>query len=228
MNKLNIITLAIFAASYTNAKLLPQNGTVKLGDATISTQADNLTINQTSTHISIDWDSFDIGKNNSVEFKQPSDTAVAYNRVHSGNASEIQGKLSANGRVFLSNPNGVIFGKDAQVNVGALLATTKELTSIENLKEDNLKFNRVKHTNVKMEGKIVNNGKITVNGKNGFVVLVGDNVENNGEINAKHYSKTETVKKNVVMMTAMRITGVVGQVKTLNTTKLKNKLLQKL
>ncbi|WP_279894848.1 filamentous hemagglutinin N-terminal domain-containing protein [Nicoletella semolina] len=43
-------------------------------------------------------------KNNSVEFKQPSDTAVAYNRVHSGNASEIQGKLSANGRVFLSNP----------------------------------------------------------------------------------------------------------------------------
>lgn len=56
----------------------------------------------------IDWHSFDIGQNKEVEFKQPDANSVAYNRVTGGNASQIQGKLTANGKVYLANPNGVI------------------------------------------------------------------------------------------------------------------------
>lgn len=78
-----------------------------------------------------------------MEFKQPSPNAVAYNRVTGGNASQIQGKLTANGKVYLANPNGVIITKGAQINVAGLLATTKDLEKIsENGNSNTNKFTR--------------------------------------------------------------------------------------
>ncbi len=55
---------------------------------------------------------------------------MAYNRVTGGNASQIQGKLKANGKVYLANPNGVIITQGAEINVTGLLATTKDLEQI--------------------------------------------------------------------------------------------------
>lgn len=195
MNRLNAITLAI-TATFSAATLanLPQNHNIT-GNATVTTDNNKMTITQTDEQIKIDWESFNIGQNNTVEFKQPNTTSIAYNRVTGGNASQIQGKLEANGRVFLANPNGVIFGKDSQVNVGALLATTKVLTT-ENLNATELNFARDQNK-TGVSGKITNSGMITATGKNGFVVLVGDEVENNGKINAKHYEKTEIVKEKI-------------------------------
>ena len=63
-------------------------------------------------------------------FQQPSTDAVAYNRVTGGNASQIQGKLTANGKVYLANPNGVIITQGAEINVAGLFATTKDLERI--------------------------------------------------------------------------------------------------
>ena len=37
------------------------------------------------------------------------------------------GTLNANGRIFLINQNGIIFGEGSQVNVGSLLATTNDM-----------------------------------------------------------------------------------------------------
>ncbi|MGX2956672.1 two-partner secretion domain-containing protein [Ursidibacter arcticus] len=197
MRKLNLISIGIyttFATSLTNANVLPTGEQVTHGNANINRTNDAMTINQESNVVSIDWNSFNIGEKNSVEFKQPSSTAIAYNRVKGGNASEIQGKLTANGRVFLSNPDGVIFSKTSQVNVGALLATTKELEKMpENLDREKFKFVRSKQK----EGQIKNQGKITANGQNGFIALVGDEVSNDGELNASNFSKTTKTKKRV-------------------------------
>ncbi|QIW15441.1 hypothetical protein A4G20_03400 [Pasteurellaceae bacterium RH1A] len=196
MNK-NKLTLAIYGLFYTACASanLPQNGKVIIGEASINTHENNMTINQNSARVNIDWESFNIGKNNQVEFKQPDSKSIAYNRVTGGNASQIQGKLQANGRVFLANPNGVIFSKDAQVNVGSLLATTKELENpTQNLDKDSLKFVRKKA----QEGKVENHGTIKAKGENGFVILAGDQVVNTGKIEAenyyKHESKTKTIR----------------------------------
>lgn len=192
MFKRNAISLCILTAcsglAYANTADLPQGERVRVGTATIERTTDKMTVNQSSNKVQIDWNSFDIGKNKEVEFKQPTEMAVAYNRVTGGNASQIQGKLTANGKVYLANPNGVLITKDAEVNVGGLLVTTKDLEKISENGTTKDKFSR----KLAKEGKILNQGKITAKGERAFVVLVGDDVANEGEINAENYYKKET------------------------------------
>ncbi|MDY4281082.1 MAG: filamentous hemagglutinin N-terminal domain-containing protein [[Pasteurella] mairii] len=194
MRKLTIISMTISTAlssAYVSA-ILPQDGKIKEGTATINTVDKVMTIQQTTPRVNIEWNSFNIGEKNTVKFEQPDSTSIAYNRVMGGNASHIQGKLDANGRVFLANPNGILFSETASVNVGALLATTKDVEKIsENQKS--IEFKR-RNDATKDSGNIVNKGKISVNGENGFVVLVGDGVTNEGEITAKPFTKTKKVK----------------------------------
>ncbi|HHF5187544.1 filamentous hemagglutinin N-terminal domain-containing protein [Haemophilus influenzae] len=189
MYKLNVISLIILTtytgATYASTPDLPQQGLpqqdkVVSGNVTFTTTADKMTINQTSPTTQIDWHSFDIGKNKEVEFQQPSTSAVAYNRVTGGNASQIQGKLTANGKVYLANPNGVIITQGAEINVAGLFATTKDLEQIS--EKGNGNSNSYQFTRKTKEGQVVKNqGKIKAKD---FVVLNGDEVINEGEIDA--------------------------------------------
>ena len=116
-----------FAAATAGAG--PQNGTVTSGAATISTPAANITqIDQATNSVSIDWQSFDVAANEHVNFNQPSARSVALNRILTQDPSQILGSISANGRVFLLNPIGIIFGASARVNVGSLVASSLDLT----------------------------------------------------------------------------------------------------
>src|ERR1700753_1689004 len=87
---------------------LPQNGSVAGGSATIAQTGSHLDINQSSTNAVIDWQSFSIAGGESVGFHQPSATALAVNRVTGVDPSVIAGSMTANGRVVLVNPNGVL------------------------------------------------------------------------------------------------------------------------
>lgn len=194
MYKLNVISLIILTtcsgAAYASTQDLPQNPQIITGDATVAQAENKMTINQTSPTTQINWESFNIGENKEVEFKQPSTSAVAYNRVIGGNASQIQGKLTANGKVYLANPNGVIITKGAEINVAGLLATTKDLAKISESGNSNTnKFTRklkdgqvVKEGLVVKEGQVINEGEIKAKD---FVVLNGDEVINKGEINVE-------------------------------------------
>ncbi|WP_112074637.1 filamentous hemagglutinin N-terminal domain-containing protein [Haemophilus influenzae] len=200
MYKLNVISLIILTtcsgAVYASTQDFPQKENVVFGNVNIDKTADKMTINQTSPTTQIDWHSFDIGKNKEVEFKQPSTSAVAYNRVTGGNASQIQGKLTANGKVYLANPNGVIITQGAEINVAGLFATTKDLEKIsENGNGNGNQFTRkakngqlpkegqlLKDGQVVKEGQVINKGKITAKD---FVVLNGDEVINEGDINVE-------------------------------------------
>lgn len=204
MYKLNVISLIILTtytgAAYASAQDLPQEGLpqkdkVVVGKATFSTTENKMTIKQETPTTQIDWHSFDIGKNKEVEFEQPTTNSVAYNRVTGGNASQIQGKLKANGKVYLANPNGVIITKGAEINVAGLFATTKDLERIsENGNGNSNQFTRkakdgqlpkdrlvLKDGQVIKEGQVLNQGKIEAKD---FVVLNGDEVINKGDINA--------------------------------------------
>lgn len=196
MYKLNVISLIILTtytgAAYASAQDLPQEGLpqkdkVVVGKATFSTTENKMTIKQETPTTQIDWHSFDIGKNKEVEFEQPTTNSVAYNRVTGGNASQIQGKLTANGKVYLANPNGVIITQGAQINVAGLFATTKDLEKISENGNGNGNGNGNKFTRKAKEGKVLTEGQVINEGKieaKDFVVLNGDEVINKGDINA--------------------------------------------
>lgn len=106
---------------------LPTGGVVTQGSASISTAGNTMTVNQTSNKAILGWESFNIGNQAAVQFNQPSASAIALNKIGGNSASEIFGKLGANGSVYLINNNGILFGAGSQVNVHGLVASTLTL-----------------------------------------------------------------------------------------------------
>ncbi|HHX8234332.1 TPA: filamentous hemagglutinin N-terminal domain-containing protein [Haemophilus influenzae] len=197
MYKLNVISLIILTtytgATYASTRDLPQHQETVSGNVTVTTTADKMTIKQESDKAQINWKSFDIGKKKEVEFEQPSQNAVAYNRVTGGNASQIQGKLKANGKVYLANPNGVIITKGAEINVAGLFATTKDLERISENGNSNQFTRKAKNGQLPKEGEVLKDGQVVKEGQvinegeitaKDFVVLNGDEVINKGKIDA--------------------------------------------
>ena len=159
---------------------LPTGGQVVSGQATISQPgAAQLQINQSTQQATLNWQTFNIGSAAQVNFQQPNTSSVALNRVLQSDASVIEGKLTANGQVFLVNPGGVIFGKTAQVDVGGLVATTMNLSD-KDFASGNYHFTRDGST-----AAVVNLGQITA-ANGGYVALIAATVSNQGTITANH------------------------------------------
>ncbi len=156
---------------------LPTGGVVAAGGATIDSGASKTTITQSTASTVINWQSFGIAAGQTVQFVQPGSTSVALNRVTGTDASNIMGSLQANGRVFLLNPNGVLFGSGASVNVGGLVASTMSLSDAKFMAGD------YGFTDAG-SGSVVNQGNITVT-DGGFVALMGKTVSNQGVISAR-------------------------------------------
>jgi filamentous hemagglutinin len=97
------------------------------GVASVVTQGALTTVQQRSDTALLNWRSFDVGAGQSVVFKQPGVNSVAINRIHDTRASRIDGNLSANGQVYLINPNGLLFGSGANVDVAGLIASTLDI-----------------------------------------------------------------------------------------------------
>ncbi len=161
-------------ASAASAQALPNGGTVVAGTATIATGANNVTVTQGTQSAAINWQGFSIGAGNSVVFVQPNASAVALNRVTGADPSVILGNLSANGKVFLVNANGILFGKGANVNVGGLVASTLNLSDAD--------FMAGRYKFAGNGGTVLNQGTIKADG--GYVALLGANVGNDGVIQA--------------------------------------------
>ncbi len=101
----------VLSATGAPLEALPVGGTTVAGHGQITQSGSTLTVDQTSSRLAIDWQSFNIAAGQSVLFKQPSSQAIALNRVLGQDPSVILGNLSANGQVFVLNPNGVLFGR---------------------------------------------------------------------------------------------------------------------
>ncbi|MDB6011885.1 MAG: hemagglutinin-related protein [Gammaproteobacteria bacterium] len=99
-------------------------GFVTSGHATATQIGNTLTVNQTSANAILNWQSFNVSADGAVRFQQPTATSVALNRIYQQSPSSIFGALSANGQVYLINPNGILFGQTAKVNVSGLIASS--------------------------------------------------------------------------------------------------------
>ncbi|MEO8523108.1 MAG: filamentous hemagglutinin N-terminal domain-containing protein, partial [Caldimonas sp.] len=159
---------------------LPQGGKVVTGDATISKPNTNTEIiRQTTDKAIIDWKSFSIAAGEKVRFYQPSSTSVTLNRVTGYDPSYILGQMSSNGKIFLLNPYGVVFGAGARVDVGGLVVSTLSMANNDFL-ASRYSLTSVDPVAPAQRGAIVNEGTISAPG--GIVVLAGPSVSNTGTI----------------------------------------------
>jgi filamentous hemagglutinin family protein len=173
---LQLLAAAILIASAGGAYALPVGGVVSAGSATIGSGGGTTTITQASQNAAINWQSFNIGTGETVNFVQPNASATALNRVLGADPSSILGSLNANGKVFLVNPNGIVFGQGASVNVGGLVGSTR------NISDSDFMAGQYNFEGTG-PGSVVNHGTINANG--GSVALLGANVSNQGVIQAQ-------------------------------------------
>lgn len=158
-----------------------------LANAAVDTTGNLLTVNQSADKAVIDWNSFNVGRDATVRFNQNKEWS-ALNRIWDANPSQIFGTVKADGKIYLINRNGILFGKDARVNVNSIVASSLHITR-ENFDKSLLKFSNQQGTpdapDVAMQtytaGAVANDGQITTE-KQGAAILMGSQAENRGEV----------------------------------------------
>src|SRR6185369_6241478 len=158
----------------------PLGGQVVGGNATVQGQGTStVTVTQTTNSAIVNWTTFNIGAGERTNIIMPNSSSVQLDRVTGGQGpSQILGTLTSNGRVFLVNPDGLLFGPGSVVNAAGFLATTHDIT--------NADFMAGRY-NFSIPGRptasIVNQGTITAQ-TGGFAALVAPGVRNSGTITA--------------------------------------------
>ena len=173
-NKLLVASLTLCTAV---AQANPSGGVVTVGSGSIDQTANTTTIHQGSQNLSLNWNSFNIGAKDIVNYIQPSAASIAVNRIIDTNATQILGQLNANGQVYLINPNGIVFGQGSQVNVGGLVASTLDVNDA-SLNSNTKTFSGTG------TGTIINKGNL-VAAEGGYIALLANQVSNQGIITAQ-------------------------------------------
>ncbi len=188
---------------------LPVGAQVVAGQASIATQGSAMSVNQGSARAIINWQAFDIGNQASVTFYQPDARSVALNRVLGPMASQIEGRLTANGQVFLVNPHGVVFGAGAQVNVGALVSSSLDIRNDD--------FMRGNYVFSGTGGQIENQGQIAAQ-PGGYVAFISPTILNSGSISAPQGTVALAAGERVRLnFSGDRLVGMDVSADTLNT-----------
>lgn len=149
-------------------------------------------IEQTADKAILNWETFNVGRDTTVEFGQQASWAVL-NRVNDPNAraSVIAGQINAPGTVLLVNRNGILFSGSSQVNVRNLVAAAATISDDQFSKNGvYVDFNGTQPTFTDAFGKVevqrgaqlqtLPAGSSTQSG--GYALLLGSDVRNDGTI----------------------------------------------
>jgi len=156
----------------------PAGGNIVGGSGSINHTNLITNINQLSSSLAIDWNSYNLNANEIVNYIQPGMNSIALNRILGGSASEIHGQINANGQVILVNTSGIFFGQSASVNVGGLVASGLDINPVDFMNGDYV-FKSIDGTT----GTILNAGVLTAS-LGGSITLLGKQVTNEGLISA--------------------------------------------
>ncbi|MDB4756839.1 filamentous hemagglutinin N-terminal domain-containing protein [Mariniblastus sp.] len=175
-----IVYLQIFLILVHDSTVLAdqEGGVVVAGQATISQSPKTLTVNQSSDRAIVNWNSFSIQQDEAAVFNLPHSSSAVLNRVTGGNPSAVLGQLQSNGKVFLINPNGILVGPDANINVGGMVASSLNVTNKDFMAGGPLAFQG------ESQGGVYNYG--TIRALEGNLYLIGAHVENHGLLEAKN------------------------------------------
>ncbi|MFX1675679.1 filamentous hemagglutinin N-terminal domain-containing protein [Paraburkholderia sp. A2WS-5] len=173
------ITAALFEATWATSLLAnPTGAQVVAGGVTVSSpSASQMNITQSTPNAIVNWNTFSIGAGEAVNIAQPSVSSALLNRVVGNNPSDIAGRLSANGRVFLVNPAGVIFAPGSSVNVGSLVASTLNISDAD--------FLAGRYHFIGSSPAAVRNAGTLTAQDGGTIALLGGTVSNTGTVAAK-------------------------------------------
>ena len=158
----------------------PMGGRVVGGSASISQTPTTTTINQSTNRGIINWQSFNVGQNQSVQFQQPSAQSMTLNRVVTSDPSVVAGRITANGGIAIVNQSGVFFAHGSQVQAQSVIVSTADIGNKNFMAGGAMNFNKAGNANA----TIVNNGDITVR-QAGLAALVAPQVVNHGVIQAR-------------------------------------------
>lgn len=175
---LALLVMSALSLGASSVDAMPEGGVVRSGSGSVTQNGKEMTIRQDSGRLAMDWTGFSVGKDETVRFQQPGKDALALNRVTGNQQSVIDGSLLSNGHVLLVNPNGVVIGKNASIDVGGLVASTAQVKD-NFMKEFGNSTGAFRLGGVS-DGKIINEGTIKAEG--GLVALHAAKVENSGTI----------------------------------------------
>lgn len=150
-----------------------------------------VSIKQTADKAILNWETFNIGRDTTVELQQNADWA-ALNRVNNSTSpSQIQGALKADGTVMILNRNGVVFSGSSQINVRNLVAAATTISDEQFNNRGLFSASDSAPTFSDAAGKVLVEqgaqlqthvpGSSTSSG--GYVLLLGKEVDNAGSIN---------------------------------------------
>ena len=170
-------TALVSPASLALAQSLPTGGRVAAGTVSLAQPtATSLSVTQTSQSAVVNWQGFSIGQGYSVTIQQPNASAALLNRVTGDTPSTIAGSLTANGQVYLVNPNGIAITSTGTVNAGGGFAASTLGVSDADFMAGVRSF-----TGNGASASVSNAGVITV-GRGGYAALIGGTVSNGGQI----------------------------------------------
>lgn len=175
---LALLVMSALSLGASSVDAMPEGGVIRSGEGAVSQNGREMTIRQDSGRLAMDWTGFSVGKDETVRFQQPGKDALALNRVTGNQQSVIDGSLLSNGHVLLVNPNGVVIGKNASIDVGGLVASTAQVK--DNFMKEFGNSTGAFSLGGVSDGKIINEGTIKAEG--GLVALHAAKVENSGTI----------------------------------------------
>lgn len=175
---LALLVMSALSLGASSVDAMPEGGVVRSGSGSVTQNGKEMTIRQDSGRLAMDWTGFSVGKDETVRFQQPGKDALALNRVTGNQQSVIDGSLLSNGHVLLVNPNGVVIGKNASIDVGGLVASTARVK--DNFMKEFGNSTGAFSLGGVSDGKIINEGTIKAEG--GLVALHAAKVENSGTI----------------------------------------------
>jgi filamentous hemagglutinin family protein len=170
---LHLAILAILYPSFSYAN--PDGAQVVSGQVSIDTATPGVTTITNSPNAIINWQNFSIAQNEITRFIQQNGQSAVLNRIIGQNPSEILGQLTSNGKVFLINPNGIVFGAGATIDTQGLIASSLNLSDQDFLSGN---YHFMAGSNA---GNILNEGIIRA-GKDGNIILIAPQIQNNGII----------------------------------------------
>ena len=174
-----LLTWCLILNTWLPVALALESGNVVNSSGADFTQWGDHTIIETDHGAIINWNNFDTNAGQSVTFSQHlnselSSMSAVLNRISSGAVpTEFNGILNANGRVFVVNPAGVIFGAGSTVNVTQLVASSLDIT------DGDFTAGNYEFIAADGFGEVINSG--TINASEG-AALLGSRVLNYGTI----------------------------------------------
>ena len=165
-----VYTMLFFQVYPLRVGATPTDYEVQYGDVAVEYNENHTIVDIASNEAIINWASLDTVSGEILEFIQQSSSSAVLNRVISGSPTQFDGSLLANGRVFVVNPAGVIFGAGSTINVAELVASSLNISNDD--------FINGRFDFAEGNGAVINEGHITAEN----VALIGKKVFNTGVI----------------------------------------------